>query len=247
MILADRRKTSHLPAGHSGEIDMFQAAIAAFREIFTPPFRAVLIKILLLTLALLAIAWLALDRLIVGYLAAPYPWLASMLAILTGLGLLIGTAFLVAPVSSMVAGVYLDEMAERVERDSSSGALIGRALPAGQALWLAAKFAGVSLLVNMAALLLLLAPGINAVAFFAANAYLLGREYFELAALRFRPIDEVRALRRSRAVYLFVCGMFIAAFVAVPVLNLLTPLFGTAFMVRIHQRMIRTQEIVKVR
>jgi CysZ protein len=30
--------------------------------------------------------------------------------------------------------------------------------------------------------------------------------------------------------------LFIAAFLAVPILNLLTPLFGTAFMVRLHRR-----------
>ena len=226
---------------------MFESAAAAFREIFTPPFRSVLAKILLLTLALLAVVWVALDKLITGYIAAPYPWLAAALVILTGVGLLVGMAFLVAPASSMVAGVYLDELAERVEISSSLGGTAGQALPAGQAVWLAAKFAAVSLLVNFAALMLLLVPGVNAVAFFAANAYLLGREYFELAALRYRPLAEVRALRRERAFYLFLCGMFIAAFVMVPLLNLLTPLFGTAFMVRVHQKMLRRQRLIPVR
>lgn len=51
-------------------------------------------------------------------------------------------------------------------------------------------------------------------------------------------------MRRERALYLFVCGMFIAAFVAVPIVNLLTPLFGTAFMVRIHQRMLERERLI---
>ena len=86
------------------------------------------------------------------------------------------------------------------------------------------------------ALLLLLVPGVNLIAFFTANAYLLGREYFELAALRYRSVEEVRQLRRERALYLFLCGLPIAALVAIPIVNLLTPLFATAFMVRVHRR-----------
>src|SRR5689334_23015567 len=94
---------------------MFADALAAAREILTPPFRAVLIKTLLITLAVLALVWLGLDRLITGYIAVPYPWLATALSILTGVGLFVGLAFLVAPISSMVAGLFLDDLAERVE------------------------------------------------------------------------------------------------------------------------------------
>eukprot|EP01037_Dinobryon_pediforme_P043661 gene43661-54857_t len=101
---------------------------------------------------------------------------------------------------------------------------------------LAAGFALVSIGVNIVALVLLLVPGVNVVAFICANAYLSGREYFELAALRYAPLEEVRALRRQHALYLFVCGMPIAAFLAVPLLNLLTPLFATSLMVRVHAR-----------
>ena len=216
---------------------MLSDAIEAFREIFTQPFRATLIRVLLLTLALLAFVWAVLDTLITRQIVTPYGWLNTLVALLTGLGLVIGLVFLVPPVSSVVAGVYLDELAERVEFEKPVGDRVGRPMPAGHALWLATKFAGVSLIVNLAALALFLIPGVNALVFYLANSYLLGREYFELAALRFRSLEDVRALRRRRAVYLFLCGMFIAAFVSVPLLNLLTPLFGASFMVRVHQRM----------
>lgn len=216
---------------------MLQSATAALPQVFSPPFRSVLWKVLGLTLVFLALAWLGLDRLIVSYIAVPYPWLATTLSVLTGVGLFAGLAFLVAPVSSLVAGFFLDELAEEAERASDPQSPVGRALPAGRAVWLAARFALVSLLVNMLALMLLLVPGVNLVAFLAANAYLLGREYFELAALRYRPLEEVRAMRRRHALYLFVAGLPIAAFVAVPLLNLLTPLFGAAYMVRVHKRL----------
>ncbi len=214
---------------------MIAAALAALNQMFTPPFRAVLWKTLGLTLALLAVVWVGLDRLAGGYLQVSLPWLATMLSIITGFGLIFGLGFLLAPASMLVAGLYLDELAEMVEH--SIGAPQGRALPNGQAIWLAIKFTGVSVLVNLLALLLLLVPGINLLAFFGANAYLFGREYFELAALRYAPLEEVRAMRRKHAWYIFMCGLPIACFLAVPGLNLLTPLFATAFMVRIHHRL----------
>ena len=215
---------------------MLTAARDAFAQIFTPPFRSVLWKSLGLTLAILALVWFGLDRVVLSYATVTNPWLATAVSVLTGLGLFIALAFLVAPASSLVAGFFLDELAERVEREIGPPEKVGRAPPAGATLWLATKFAGVSALVNLFALLLLLVPGVNLIAFFTANAYLLGREYFELAALRYRPIDEVRALRRKHRLFLFLCGFPIAAFVAVPLVNLLTPLFGTAFMVRMHRR-----------
>jgi CysZ protein len=212
---------------------MLTAAVAAASEIFSPPFRSVMWKSLSLTLALLLLFWLGLDRLTLYWIGSADTWLSTILSFLVGAGLFVGMAFLIAPISSVVAGFFLDDLAERVE---AAIGVAGRPVPIMDSLWIGAKFAGLSLLVNAAALLLLLVPGVNVIAFFAANAFLLGRAYFELAALRFRPIEEVRALQHRHRFYLFLCGGVIALFVAIPVLNLVTPLFGTAFMVRIHRR-----------
>ena len=220
---------------------MFSSASAALAQVFTPPFRAVLWKCLGLTFALLVLMWIGLDKAIINYIAVPYPWLASILTFLTGLGLMIGLAFFVAPISSLVAGFYLDDLADVVEKDVGTQ---GRALPAGQAMWLATKFALVSVLVNAFALVVFLLPGVNIAVFFLANAYLLGREYFELASLRFRSLAETHDLRRRHRFYIFLCGLLIAGFVAVPIVNLLTPLFGTAFMVRIHARLTRDDQLM---
>ena len=104
-----------------------------------------------------------------------------------------------------------------------------------QSLALAVKFFGVVVLGNIIALLLLLVPGINIAAFFIVNGYLLGREFFEFAAMRFRPEAEAKALRRKYAGTVFLGGLLIAAFLAVPLLNLLTPLFAAAMMVHLHK------------
>lgn len=214
---------------------MFDAAIAALREIFSPPFRNVLLKSLGMTFLFLALAWVGLDKFALSYIAVNHPWLQLALTYATGLGLFIFLAFFIGPISVLVAGLFLDDLADVVEEDLYPPGARGRAIPATQAVLMGLRFAIVSAGVNLLALLLLLVPGVNAVAFIFANAYLLGREYFLFAATRFRSPDEAIELRRRYAPQLFLAGLFIAAFVATPGLNVLTPLFGVAFMSRIHK------------
>lgn len=218
---------------------MIQDAIAAFGQVFSQPFRRVLWKSLGLSLSILVLAWFGLEQLATYVVTIDNPWIATTVSVLTGVGLFIGLAFLVAPVSALVAGFYLDELAEQVETTSEPRWPAGQPLPAGQAVALSARFAALALLVNIMALMLLLVPGVNAIAFLGANAYLMGREYFELAAMRYRPVAEARALRSEKGAYLFIAGLPIALFLSVPVLNLLTPLFGAAYMARIHKRVSR--------
>jgi CysZ protein len=81
--------------------------------------------------------------------------------------------------------------------------------------------------------------GLGAILSFLATAWLLGREYFELAAPRFYSAAEVKALRRPHASTVFIGGMLIALFVSIPIVNLATPLFATAFMVHTNKRLSR--------
>ncbi len=222
---------------------MFDDALASLRDMFTPPFRAVLIKSLGLTLALLFLLWLGLERLAIwaatggAHWFDGAPWLRTVVEIAAGLGLFIGLVFLIAPVAMLVAGFFLDELADHVEAKIYADGRRGRAVPALASMVLAVKFSGLALLVNLLAFALWLLPGINALIFVAANAYLFGREYFQLAAMRFLPLEAARDLRRANRVTVFAAGLLIALFVATPVLNLLTPLFGVGLMARLYKRL----------
>lgn len=79
--------------------------------------------------------------------------------------------------------------------------------------------------------------GVGVLVLFFANAWLLSREYFELAAMRFRPPSEAKLLRKRHAGYLFGAGMIIALFVSIPILNFATPVFAMAFMVHLHKNL----------
>ncbi|MEP6192621.1 MAG: sulfate transporter family protein, partial [Nitratireductor sp.] len=189
---------------------ILDAARAAAAQLFTAEFRQVFLKSLGLTLLALVALWFGLsglfdtfampwiDELLPGF-PAWAGWLGFVTALLFGLGLAIGLALLVAPVTALIAALFLDDVAEIVEAADYPQDPPGQPLPAMRALWLSLKFFAVVILANLVALLLLLVPGVNIAAFFLVNGYLLGREFFEFAALRFRSEEDARALRRRHA------------------------------------------------
>ena len=94
-----------------------------------------------------------------------------------------------------------------------------------------------TIVVYLVALPFVFLAGAGFLIFFLAAAWLLGREYFELAAMRFRSPEEAKAMRRDNAATIFTAGLIIAAFVSIPIVNLATPIFGMAFMVHMHKRL----------
>jgi CysZ protein len=225
---------------------ILEAARAAASRLFTAEFRGVFWKSLGLTVLALIALWFGLNELFealalpwIDRLLPGFPtwagWLTIVVAIIAGLGFALGLALLVGPVTAIVAGLFLDDVAEVVERSDYPNDPPGTAVPTLRAMVLSLKFFGVVVLGNIVALLLLLVPGINIAAFFLVNGYLLGREFFEFASMRFRPEEEAKAMRRRHAVTVFLAGLVIAAFMAIPLLNLLTPLFAGAMMVHLHK------------
>jgi CysZ protein len=220
---------------------LIRSIAAAAREVLSPALRRILWKSIGLTVALLALVWAGLTRLFDyvltnHHLSADYPIIDSLAFFLAGFGLFVALLYLLPAISAIVAGYFLDDVAEVVERQDYPADPPGRALPFGKAILYGLRFAGLSLLVNLVALLLLFVPGINIGVFFVANAYLLGREYFELAAGRFRSPEDVARLRREHRGTVMAAGAVLAGLVLVPVVNLVTPIFGAAMMVHLHKK-----------
>jgi CysZ protein len=225
---------------------IFAAAAAAFGDLFRPEARWALLKTLGLTLLILFGAWYALDE---AFTRFAMPWIGAgvdalpawaeflrpIAALVAGIALALALGFLLAPVTALVAGLFLDDVAEAVERADYPADPPGRALPFATSLALSLRFLLVVALANALALVLLLVPGVNLIAFLAVNSYLLGREFFTFAAMRLRTEDEARAMRRDHAGTVFLAGLAIALWLAVPVLNLTAPFFAAALMVHLHK------------
>ena len=231
---------------------MLDTAAKALAQMFTRPLRAVLYKSIGLALILIVVIGIVLNRLFAAWAASGATWaeqtsgfaphaawasLAWVLSIMASLGIVTGALFLMPAVTAFVGSFFVDEVAEAVEREHYPAEPPGRALPLFRALIEGIKFALLAFVVYLCALPFVLFAGLGVVILFLANAYLLGREYFELAAMRFRPPFEAKAMRKANAVYVFLAGMVIALFVSVPILNFATPVFAMAFMVHVHKRM----------
>ena len=219
---------------------LIQAIMRSLTQITSPPFRAIVWKSLALTLALLALVWLALTKILnwwlsQGAVVTDHPMIATIAGFLAGAGLFIGLAFLIPPVSILVASFFVDDIAARIEQEDYPHDPPGKALPVGRAIFDALKLALLALGVNILALFMLLIPGINVVAFLLANTFLLGREYFAIAAGRFLPPDDVTRLRDGNRFVVYAAGFVMALLLSIPIINLFAPVFGTAVFVHVYK------------
>jgi CysZ protein len=231
---------------------MLEAVFRALGQMFTRPFRAVLLKSVGLAIALLVVLVITLFRLLEWLSGSGMSWLEVtigpvahgalavlgwIVAIALGIGLFAGAVLLMPAVTALVASIFADEIADLVERTHYPAHPPGVALPLWRAVTEGVKTALLAVAVYLCAAPFLLFAGAGVVLFFLATAWLLGREYFELAAMRFHSVGEAKALRRTHRATVFTAGLFIAGFVSIPILNLATPLFGTALMVHVHKRL----------
>ena len=165
-------------------------------------------------------------------------WIGTMLGLGLGVALAVLSVFLMVPVASAFSGLFLDRVAEAVEARHYPG--LPPAQP--QSLWDtligSVNFLGVLILVNLLALILWpLAGPFVPVLFWAVNGYLLGREYFELAAQRRMTRAEARALRRANGGRIWLAGGLMAVPLTIPVVNLLVPVLGAATFTHLFHRM----------
>ena len=231
---------------------MLDAAVKALSQILSPPMRSILWRSIGLALVLITVLAFGLQRLLSWFATSGEAWLEAMLgpgfhtsinvlawivSIAAGFGVVFGAVFLMPAITSLMASVFVDEVADHVELEHYPAERPGTPLPVATAAIEGVKTAALTILVYLVALPFVFIAGAGFIVFFIATAWLLGREYFELAAMRFRSPAEAKAMRKANAATVFTAGFFVAAFVSIPIVNLATPLFGMAFMVHMHKRL----------
>jgi uncharacterized protein involved in cysteine biosynthesis len=231
---------------------MLAAAAKALSQILSPPMRSILWKSIGLALVMITVLAIGMQRLLSWAATAGGVWAESMvgsdyhsmvtvltwiLSVAAGLSVVAGAIFLMPAITSLVASFFVDDVADVVERAHYPAEQAGSPLPLGLAVFEGSKTALLTIAVYLIALPFVFFAGIGFLVFFIATAWLLGREYFELAAMRFRSPAEAKEMRRQHGTTVFTAGLFIAAFVSIPIVNLATPLFGMAFMVHMHKKL----------
>src|SRR5579859_583966 len=231
---------------------MLDAAVKALSQILSPPMRSILWRSIGLALVLITVFAIGLQRLLTWFATygegwaeatlgpgshAPITVLSWVVSIAAGLGVVLGGIFLMPAITSLVASFFVDDVADHVEREYYPAEEPGVALPLTLATIEGVRTALLTILVYLIALPFVFVAGAGFLVFFIATAWLLGKQYFELAAMRFRPPAEAKLMRKDNAATIFTAGAIIAAFVSIPIVNLATPLFGMALMVHMHKRL----------
>ncbi|MDG2295679.1 MAG: EI24 domain-containing protein [Paracoccaceae bacterium] len=137
--------------------------------------------------------------------------------------------FLMIPVAVFISSFFLENVAHAVELKHYPHLPPAIESTFADSLKASINFLGLVLAVNLFALILyLLFFALSPVIFWAVNGYLLGREYFQMAAARRIGRKAAKSLRRKYAGRIWLAGIFMAAPLSVPLVNLLIPILGAA-------------------
>ncbi len=215
---------------------MVTALSRAFGQLGDPAIRRVLWIAVAAALALIVGLTAGVTWALTNIEIAGFAWVTELLQWLGGFAALVVSIFLFPAVVGLVSSLFLENVAGAVEDRHYPGLGTARQQSLGETVWTALKFLLVLILFNLLALIAsLIVPPFSLVFFYAVNGYLMGREYFELVALRRMEPAAAAALRRRFRWRVVMAGVVIAFLVSVPIVNLLAPILGTAFMVHIFQ------------
>lgn len=168
----------------------------------------------------------------------PVGWLDTALSGAVVVAMLAMSVFLMVPVASVFTGLFLDQIAEAVEQKHYAHLPPADGVGFGEALRDTIGFLGVMLGVNIVVgIVVLISLGALAPLFWLANGYLLGREYFQMVAMRRLGRKGAAALRRKHMFTVWVAGTLMAVPLTVPVLNLLVPILGVATFTHLFHRL----------
>ncbi|QBF30953.1 EI24 domain-containing protein [Thalassococcus sp. S3] len=228
---------------------ILNAFFAALGQIGDPRFRRVLWLGIGLTLALLiavtygAVALLQAlideNTLLFGRLSLQ--WLDTLLGWSWLILLPVLSIFLMVPVASAITSMFLDEVAQAVEDRHYPNLPTVSGVSILDGLRDTISFLGVLILANLLALVLyvLFSPAAPFI-FWGLNGFLLGREYFTLAAMRRVGRVRARELRSAHSGTIWVGGILMAIPLSIPVVNLLIPILGAATFTHIYHQIART-------
>ena len=221
--------------------------LLAVRQAFDPAFRAVALKTAAISAGLFALLMISLGWALDALTLFGIAWLDWTIRAIAGAGAVVVGIMAFPLVATVVVGLFLEEIADAVEarhypdKPAAPGQSIASSLAS------AVRLVLVAAILNVLVLPLYLVPGLNVFVFYGLNGYLLGREYFELVALR-RIEPRAAGLLRGRSRWrVLLGGILITVLFSIPVINWLMPIIATAFMVHEFDALERRQVEVRDR
>lgn len=241
-------------------MQVINAFFKAASQLSDPRLRRVLgigvvLSLLGFTVIWTTVWWLlsALDWTSLPYIGGLFQWMgdtADFLGSLAfGFAVMMGTFILFPAVITVIVGFFLEEVVQAVEAKHYPNEPTPRPQGIGEILATTLQFAllviGVNLLALPFYLILMWIPPLNLLLYFFLNGYLVSREYYELVALRRLEPKPARKLRRAHRSRLLLAGVILVFVMTIPIVNLITPVLGAAFMVHVYQNLPRRREFTQ--
>tara|TARA_Y100001934_G_scaffold75425_1_gene93751 strand:- start:74632 stop:75480 length:849 start_codon:yes stop_codon:yes gene_type:complete len=234
-----------------GNNSMFSHLLKAVAQINDPALRRVVLfgtgGAAILFIILLSLAWWlhdtyayhALQDFLKGW--GLWAWLLSLILkfinLLFALSVLFVLAILFPVITTLIIGLFFEDVVAAVEKKHYPGSPVARSQPISEVLGFTLRFVllviGLNLLCLPLYLILLFVPPLNLVLYYLLNGYLVSREYFGLIAIRHMDPALASKMRRANRGKVLLAGIIITFLLTVPVVNLLTPVIATAFMVHV--------------
>ncbi|WP_375253901.1 EI24 domain-containing protein [Yoonia sp.] len=227
---------------------IFAAFLKAVAQLPDPRFQSVLWRGIGLTIALLIglyagllwlIAWLTARPLILPGVGE-VTWLGDLLS-WGSLGVvLLLSVFLMVPVASVITSLFLDEVAQAVEDEHFPALVPVPPIGFGDGLRDTVSFLGLLVSANLLVFVLYaIFPFAAVFIFYALNGFLLGREYFQLAAMRRIGRTAAKEMRKAHSGKIWVAGCLMAVPLSFPLVNVVIPILGAATFTHLYHSISR--------
>jgi CysZ protein len=222
---------------------MFSGLFLAIEQLGDPRIRGVIVRAVVISAALFIGLMFAIGWLLSGLSVFGISWIDGAVSFLGG-----GTAFVIGlflfpAFTGIIISFMLEEIASAVEARHYPDLPAAREEPVMEMVGNAVRFAGVTVILNLLVFIfvvpimlitIVLIPVIPFV-FYGLNGYILGREYFEFAAIRRLNPAAGRTLRRHFKLRVFMCGIAIAVLMTIPFVNWVMPVVAAAYMLHVFE------------
>ncbi len=220
--------------------------LKALGQIGDPRFRRVLFLGIGLTIALLfgvyaaflgVVNWLSPDSVTLP-IVGEVTWVDDLLSWGSILLMIVLSIFLMVPVASAFTGIFLEDVAQAVEDRHYPHLPPAPRIPFTSALQDSLNFLAIIIIANLLALVLyaFFVPAAPFI-FWGLNGFLLGREYFQLVAMRRLGRVEAKKAYRRNIGAVWLAGGLMAIPLTVPLLNLIIPILGAATFTHLFHRL----------
>lgn len=223
---------------------MLTALTKAIAQLTDPRFQGVLWRGIFGTIALYLLIFLGLFWTLDNVHFFADSLLDTTSDVIVGIGAVALSVLIFPATVTLLMSFLLEDVADAVEARHYPHLPAPRKQPVSEILGVALRFFLVVVGLNVVALPLYFVPGLNLVVFYLLNGYLLSREYYELVALRRLDPKTAASLRKGSQGYLWIAGALIAFLLTIPLVNLVTPIIATAFMVHVFESLRRSRSLV---